>query len=67
MSRHSGAKTYLDVFRESKTEKELIGKVKHELFVARFLGNNPDRLKAIEDAMNTVAEENGWSVEDVST
>ena len=58
------AKTYLDVFRESKTEKELIEKVRHELIVACFFGNNPDMLEAIEDAMNTVAEEKGWSVEE---
>ena len=43
--------------------EELIEKGKKDAEVALFLGANPDRMKAIEDAMNEVAKEKGWDGE----
>ena len=43
--------------------KELTDKVKVDTAIALFFGGNPDRIKAIEEAMNEVAEEKGWDGE----
>lgn len=45
--------------------KELTDKVKVDTTIALFFGGNPDRVKAIEDAMNEVAEEKGWNNEEI--
>lgn len=45
--------------------KELTDKVKVDTTIALFFGSNPDRIKAIEDAMNEVAEEKGWNNEEI--
>ena len=44
--------TYYEAYSACKTEEEIKEKVKHDTKVAIFLGANPDRIKAIEDAMN---------------
>lgn len=52
--------TYLESYRKTTSLDELKTIVISDTKIAIFLGNNPDRIKAIEDAMNKVIEENGW-------
>lgn len=44
--------TYYEAYSACKTEEEIKERAKRDTKVAIFLGNNPDRIKAIEDAMN---------------
>lgn len=44
--------TYLESYMSLATVEQIKRKVKRDIKVAIFLGNNPDRIKAIEDAMN---------------
>lgn len=44
--------TYYETYSACKTEEEIKERAKRDTEVAIFLGNNPDRIKAIEDAMN---------------
>lgn len=44
--------TYYEAYSACKTEEEIKESAKRDTKVAIFLGNNPDRIKAIEDAMN---------------
>lgn len=53
--------TYYEKFSSAKTEEQLKSMMKQEAEIAMlFLGGNPDRIKAIEDAGNRVSDENGW-------
>ena len=52
--------TYYELFSEAKNEKRLMEMMKEAVEIAIFIGGNPDRLKAIEDAGNQVAKEKGW-------
>lgn len=44
--------TYYEKYSACQNEAEIKEKAIHDAKVAIFLGNNPDRIKAIEDAMN---------------
>lgn len=55
--------TYYESFSSARNITELCAMVKENTSVAIFLGANPDRIKAIEDAMNRVANERGWKLE----
>ena len=52
--------TYYEAYSKCETREQMEEAMKHDVEVAMFLGSNPDRLKAIEDATNRVAEEKGW-------
>ena len=52
--------TYYEKYSKLQTEKELKHWMKLDAYAAVVLGNNPDRIKAIDDAGNRVAEERGW-------
>ena len=52
--------TYYQIYSQLKSEKELKSMMERDAKVALFLGSNPDRIKAIEDAGNKVAREKGW-------
>lgn len=56
-------KTYKESYMQLSSLKELTDRVKVDTAIALFFGGNPDRIKAIEDAMNEVAEEKGWDGE----
>ena len=49
--------TYEESYRALSTSEEIKAKVKQDVKVAIFLGNNPDRIKAIENAANKVLME----------
>jgi hypothetical protein len=49
--------TYYESYSSCKTEGEIKRKVVNDTKVAIFLGNNPDRIRAIEDAMNRAIAE----------
>jgi len=54
--------TYYEKFLSAKTEEQLKSMMKQEAEIALFfLGGNPDRIKAIEDAGNRVSDEKGWT------
>lgn len=53
--------TYYEKYLLLKSEAELKLAMKEDAKVALFLGGNPDRIKAIEDAGNKVANEKGWT------
>lgn len=53
--------TYYENFSKCKTERELMSEIQKQVKIAIFLGANPDRLKAIEDAGNKVSIERCWS------
>lgn len=44
--------TYYEAYSACQNEIEIKERVRRDMKVAVFLGNNPDRIKAIEDAMN---------------
>lgn len=44
--------TYYESYSACKDEEEIKEMAMRDTKVAVFLGNNPDRIKAIEDAMN---------------
>ena len=44
--------TYYEKYSACQNEEEIKEKAIRDTKVAIFLGNNPDRIKAIEDAMN---------------
>lgn len=44
--------TYLEKYRQCETVEEIIRMAIRDTKVAIFMGNNPDRLTVIEDAMN---------------
>ena len=44
--------TYYETYSKCTSEEEIITKALQDTKIAIFLGNNPDRIKAIEDAMN---------------
>lgn len=44
--------TYYESYSACKDEEEIKKLAMHDTKIAVFLGNNPDRIKAIEDAMN---------------
>jgi hypothetical protein len=52
--------TYYETFSALLSFDELKSEVKHQTVVAILMGGNPDRIKAIEDAMNKVIKEKGW-------
>lgn len=52
--------TYLEAYRQCKSEKELRAKVKNDVIYAYII--NKDRLPRIEEALNTVANERGWDM-----
>ena len=52
--------TYYEVYSACDTVEEIKKKAIDDTRVAIIFGNNPDRIKAIEDAMNrAIAEKNG--------
>ena len=52
--------TYYEKYSAARDECDLIAMMKHDVKCAIIFGNNPDRIKAIEDAANRVAKERGW-------
>ena len=55
--------TYKEAYSKARSLDHLKSMVKHDTTVAIFLGNNPDRIKAIEKALNETVTEKGWSEE----
>lgn len=55
--------TYYERYQTAQDKEDLLDMMKDDAIVAVFLGNNPDRIKAIEDAGNRVAKEKGWNDE----
>lgn len=55
--------TYYEKYSKLQSEEELKDWMKRDTYAAVVLGNNPDRIKAIEDAGNRVAKEKGWNDE----
>ena len=55
--------TYYESFSAARTMVGLCAMVKEQTRIAILLGANPDRIKAIEEAMNRVANERGWKLE----
>ena len=53
--------TYYEHYLTAHEECDLIAMMKHDTKCAIIFGNNPDRIKAIEDAGNKVAREKGWN------
>ena len=51
--------TYLELYRSLPTVEAIKEMAISDTKIAIFLGNNPDRIKAIEDAMNTAIKERG--------
>lgn len=51
--------TYLEVYRSLPTVEAIKEMAISDTKIAIFLGNNPDRIKAIEDAMNVAIRERG--------
>lgn len=54
--------TYYEHYLTAQEECDLIAMMKHDAKCAIIFGNNPDRIKAIEDAGNKVAREKGWDL-----
>lgn len=54
--------TYYEHYLTAQEECDLIALMKHDAKCAIIFGNNPDRIKAIEDAANKVAKEKGWDL-----
>ena len=52
---------YIDTYKQCKSLDELKEMAVRDAKVAMVWGYNPDRIKAIEDAMNTVAQLRGWN------
>ena len=52
--------TYYETFSALHSFDELKSAAIQATKVAIFMGSNPDRFKAIEDAMNKVVKEKGW-------
>lgn len=52
--------TYEECYRKFHNIEDAKEQVKKDVNIAWVLGGNPDRLKAIEDALNRVAKEKGW-------
>ena len=52
-----GIMTYIESYRQCKTVEEIKQKAVQDTKIAIFIGNNPDRIKAIEDAMNQAMAE----------
>lgn len=57
LRREGDGMTYLESYRKTTSLDELRTIAISDTKIAIFLGNNPDRIKAIEDAMNNVIEE----------
>lgn len=51
--------TYLEAYRSLPTVEAIKEMAISDTKIAIFLGNNPDRIKAIEDAMNEAIRERG--------
>ena len=51
--------TYLEVYRSLPTVEAIKEMAISDTKIAIFLGNNPYRIKAIEDAMNVAIKERG--------
>lgn len=51
--------TYLEAYRSLPTVEAIKEMAISDTKIAIFLGNNPDRIKAIEDAMNVAIRERG--------
>ena len=54
--------TYYERYQTAQNKDDLSDMIKDDAIVAVFLGNNPDRIKSIEDAANKVARERGWDL-----
>lgn len=54
--------TYYERYQTAQDKNDLLYMMINDATVAVFLGNNPDRIKAIEDAGNKVARERGWNL-----
>jgi hypothetical protein len=52
--------TYKEAYSKARSLDHLKSMVKHDTIIAIVLGNNPDRIKAIEQAMNEITQERGW-------
>lgn len=57
--------TYLESYQKCKTKEELAEKVKGDAVIAMLI--NPARIKPIEDALNKVADERGWEMDESVT
>ncbi len=54
--------TCYEKYKAAQDKDDLLDMIKDDAIVAVFLGNNQDRIKAIEDAGNKVAREKGWDL-----
>lgn len=54
--------TYYEKYKAAREECDLKAMMKHDVKCAIIFGNNPDRIKAIEDAGDKVAREKGWDL-----
>ena len=54
--------TYYERYQTAQDKNDLLYMIIKDATVAVVLGNNPDRIKAIEDAGNKVARERGWNL-----
>lgn len=55
--------TYLEAYRQCKSEKELKDKIIIDVFYACCI--NKDRLQYIDEAIKIVANERGWDISGV--
>ena len=55
--------TYKESYMRAHDIGELKGMVEHDAKLAVIFGGNPDRIKAIEDAMNEVVKKKRWEDE----
>lgn len=55
--------TYYEAYSACQNEVKIKEMAMHDLKMAIFLGNNPDRIKAIEDAMNKAIADKAESEE----
>ena len=55
--------TYKEAYKATETPQMLIDAVRHDILVWSLYGRNPDRINAIEKALNEAANEKGWNLE----
>ena len=55
--------TYKESYMQATSLEDLMEKVKKDSTIALFFIRNPDRIKAIENAMNEVIKQKGWDGE----
>ena len=54
--------TYSEVYMKATTPQELLDMVRYDVAVCRMYdGDNPDRMKAIYNAIDSAAKARGWN------